>query len=734
MAENPLSREQGASLKDRLPVIPLGRYVALLAAVWTGVMVLSLAGNLYQERQATLEIARTAARSRISQMALYRHWNALHKGVYVEADEQTPANPYLSQVPERDLVTPSGRKLTLVNPAYMTRQIYELGLRQKELGGRIISLRPLRPENTPDVWESQALKKLEQGGSEYSSVDSLPDQDYLRLLRPLIAEKACLECHASQGYREGDIRGGISVMIPLPPLRIANQRHVTMIWLSHGFLWLLGLGGICLAATRLDKSLTRQQRTELDLLEANRTLEALIEASPLAIIALDTQGRVRLWNPAAVSIFGWQASQVMGKLLPFLTENLDSMFQEIYSRGLQGEPVRGVAMCQHRNGMTIEFSFSMSPLRGPQESLEGIMAILEDITERRRTEEELFKANEELKVWVYEFSRRNKDITLLNEMGDHLQACRSLEEAYAGVSRFASRMFPDLSGTLFMFNAQKHVLEAAAHWGEPRIGETIFPPDECWALRTGKEHLVQETDSDSQCGHLDGFSRGYMCVPMIAHGEILGLLSLLKNAQESSPDETLADSKRRLAITAAKQIALSMANLNLRNSLQEQAIRDPLTGLFNRRYMEETLQREIFRVRRKGAPLGIIMLDLDYFKHFNDTFGHEGGDVLLQALAGMVRRHIRREDIACRYGGEEFIIIMPEAPLQITAERAELLRQQVRDLQVTYQDRPLGAITMSLGVAAFPDHGADGEALIRAADGALYRAKEGGRNRVVVAG
>jgi len=511
-------------------------------------------------------------------------------------------------------------------------------------------------------------------------------------------------------------------------------QYFSMTWLSHGVLWLLGLGGIFLAAMRLDKSLNRQRRTELELLEANRTLEALIEASPLAIIALDARGWVRLWNPAAAGIFGWQASQAVGQPPPFLPDNPQPEFQEIYARGLQGEPVSGAVTCRHRNGMALNVSFSMSPLHGSGGVLEGVMLVLEDITERRRTEEELFKANEKLKEWVFEFSRRNKDVTLLNEMGDHLQACNTLEEAYAGVSRFASRMFPDLSGTLFVFNARKRVLEAAAQWGEPSPGAMIFPPDACWALRVGREHLVQDLGSDTLCGHLEGYPRGYLCVPMIAHGEILGLLSLLQNPQENDPEETLAESKKKLAVTAAKQIALSLANLNLKNSLREQAIRDPLTGLFNRRYMEEMLEREIFRVRRKGAPLGIIMLDLDHFKHFNDTFGHEGGDVLLQALAGLVHRYIRREDIACRFGGEEFIVILPEAPLQVTVERAELLRQQVQELQVTYQDRPLGAITVSLGVAVSPDHGANGEALIRAADGALYQAKEGGRNRVVTAG
>lgn len=505
-----------------------------------------------------------------------------------------------------------------------------------------------------------------------------------------------------------------------------NQGH-------QGFLWLLGLVGIGLGAALLDKNIIRQQGMEMELEEANRTLEGLMEAAPWAVVGLDPQGCVSWWSPAATRIFGWQASQVVGQPPPFLSEEMLPEFRELYARGLQGERVRGVAVCHHRNGVDLDISFSMSPLYGPEDQLKGVVAVLEDITERQNTEKELFRVNEQLKSWVFEFSRRNRDITLLNQMGDLLQTCKTVEEAFACAGRFIPRIFSRESGVLFRCHSEKNILVAVYRWGEQAPGAEQFFPDECQALTARQDHVIQHPGSGFLCGHLTGVSHSYMCIPMIAQGETLGLILLHKDLPEGATGEILSESKRRLAITAAKQIALSLANIKLRNSLREQAIRDPLTGLFNRRYLEEMLERELFRVQRQRRPLSIIMLDLDLFKHINTAFGHEGGDALIQAVGDFLRSHFRREDIACRYGGEEFIVILPETSLETSVARAEQMRQGVQELQVEYRGRSLGPVTASLGVAAFPDHGAAGEALIRAADAALYRAKEEGRNRVVIA-
>jgi diguanylate cyclase (GGDEF)-like protein len=168
--------------------------------------------------------------------------------------------------------------------------------------------------------------------------------------------------------------------------------------------------------------------------------------------------------------------------------------------------------------------------------------------------------------------------------------------------------------------------------------------------------------------------------------------------------------------------------------LREQSVRDHLTGLFNRRYMEATLERELLRAVRKRLSLGIIMLDVDHFKHFNDTWGHAAGDEILRELGGLLLRQVRGEDIACRYGGDEFIIVLPDASREVTRERAELVCEHAKQFHLQFEGQSLAAVTLSLGVAVFPEHGATSTGILRAVDAALYRAKHEGRGRVVVAG
>jgi diguanylate cyclase (GGDEF)-like protein len=223
---------------------------------------------------------------------------------------------------------------------------------------------------------------------------------------------------------------------------------------------------------------------------------------------------------------------------------------------------------------------------------------------------------------------------------------------------------------------------------------------------------------------------------MMAQGEAMGILHLQSNPNgQTSPltrKESFSASKQQLAGMVAEQIALPLANLRLRDTLRIQSIRDPLTGLFNRRFMEESLQLEVRRAARNGWPLGTIMLDLDNFKAHNDTFGHEVGDTCLREVGNFLQVHVRGEDLACRYGGDEFIIILPGASLQVTHKRAEKLREQIKHLRVPYNGRSLGPLTLSLGAAVFPEHGSTAECLLRAADGALYKAKKQGRDQVSV--
>lgn len=239
-------------IKARPP--PLERYAWALAVVWTVIVAASLAWNVAKLKGDILEVARITARSAYEEDVIYRLWNAWHGGVYVPVTEVTQPNPYLTNVPEHDITTPSGKLLTLMNPAYMTRQVYELAAEKYGIRGHITSLNPIRPENAPDPWETGALEAFEAGKTEVSSIEDIEGEDYMRLMRPLHTEKSCLECHARQGYQEGDIRGGISISVPMMALKAVRSQTMLAVELGHVMLWIIGLGGIFLGTQRLRRS------------------------------------------------------------------------------------------------------------------------------------------------------------------------------------------------------------------------------------------------------------------------------------------------------------------------------------------------------------------------------------------------------------------------------------------------------------------------------------------------
>jgi diguanylate cyclase (GGDEF)-like protein len=224
---------------------------------------------------------------------------------------------------------------------------------------------------------------------------------------------------------------------------------------------------------------------------------------------------------------------------------------------------------------------------------------------------------------------------------------------------------------------------------------------------------------------------------MVGQGDTLGLLHLeygnASNSTTGAGPERWEDSQQRLAATVAGQIALSLASLRLRETLRDQSIRDPLTGLFNRRFMEESLDRELHRAIRKDQPLSLLFVDLDHFKRFNDTFGHDAGDLVLRSVADLFRKFFRSDDVICRYGGEEFGIILPESPLEHGAVRANALRAAAKKLELRYKNHSLGTVTLSIGVAAFPVHGSTSEELLKVADQCLYQSKSAGRDLVTMA-
>ncbi|MGC1396376.1 MAG: diguanylate cyclase [Coleofasciculaceae cyanobacterium] len=348
---------------------------------------------------------------------------------------------------------------------------------------------------------------------------------------------------------------------------------------------------------------------------------------------------------------------------------------------------------------------------------------------RQQAEEALSQANAQLTNRVKELEQRNLEIMLLSEMSDFLQACLSVEEAKKVIAKLIPLLFPALDGGVLFKNPTNNLVEAVTTWGQPNSSQ-VLSTCECWALRRSRVHWLQDAHHGMLCQHFftNPKPAQALCVPMLAQGETLGLLYL--SSQEFGQ---FTDAKKRLARTVSEQIALALANIKLRENLRNQSIRDPLTSLYNRRYLEESLFRELNRAKRKQQPIGIVMLDVDHFKRFNDQFGHDAGDTVLKEVAKFLQKHTRQSDIACRYGGEEFILILPEASINALKERAEQIREGIKALLLIHDDQALGKITISLGIASFPEHGLIGDALIKAADTALYRAKAEGRDRVVSA-
>ena len=352
-----------------------------------------------------------------------------------------------------------------------------------------------------------------------------------------------------------------------------------------------------------------------------------------------------------------------------------------------------------------------------------------DIAERKYMESTLRRANEEMGRYLNELQIRNRETVQLNDMSRLLQACQSTEDAHKIIVNLTSQMFPNTAGALYLLNAPRTLVSVMAAWGDLPLSEQSFAPNQCWALRNGQTIPLNHDDNNLPCLHLSQpLPAVSYCLPLQVGGEIVGLLNV-----QSRHEEDLNDAKRQLAYNVVEQAGMALSNLKLRDALREQSIRDPLTGLYNRRYMEEALNQQLSRVTRRLHPLGMVMIDIDHFKGFNDTHGHAAGDALLKELGKFLQKHIRGEDIGCRYGGEEFLLILPDASLEATQQRAEFLQQEAKGLGVRVAGQSLEGITLSLGVAIYPQHGRTIENVMRAADAALYRAKQEGRDRVVVA-
>ncbi len=464
----------------------------------------------------------------------------------------------------------------------------------------------------------------------------------------------------------------------------------------------------------------KKQAAELKLneIQLQATFKSLINFAD-ALIVLDIDKVIRFMNPAAEVLLHATASSLKGEKFPFPVLKGEKKEFEIPSRG------------EHK--IIVE----MLVVDTEWEGKGALLVSLRDISERKWAVESLNESNLQLKDMVTKLTRREEQLTAIGLMAEFFQVCQSESEVIRIVSENMVSLFPVDAGAVYIHGSDEVTLSRVYSWGAISSSHDLFTVNDCWALKKGQSHELRAGKSTLYCAHIkedERPGRDFLCIPIATSQTQLGMLHLEvhsaydqnRNQQMPNPLESLLE----LGRTVAEHIALALSNVRMQAKLHVMAIQDPLTGLYNRRYMQEYLEQEIHRARRDDRAIGLILLDIDHFKSINDQFGHHAGDHALNNVAALLKSHVRKGDICCRYGGEEFLFVLPDSSYKDTLSLAEKLRIQVKEMEISYDGRHIGSLTISLGVAAFPEQADTYDGLIKFADNSLYRAKDEGRDRV----
>jgi diguanylate cyclase (GGDEF)-like protein/PAS domain S-box-containing protein len=537
--------------------------------------------------------------------------------------------------------------------------------------------------------------------------------------------------------RSGLMRQSPSEFLKANPVLGANP------WLALGGAWFAAIGAVLWRQQSLSLAMLFSAPALVALLGfysvrsaffgEQRKLTALLNAVPEGVLEIDANGLMVFVNPQLCHLFGYEPNELIGqsveKLVPPSVRAGHAARRGEFWSSAKSRPM-GSSMNIfgiRKDGSPIAVDVSLSRLETKQGTV--MYCLVRDDSTRRAYETKLLDSNRQLTDSVATLERNSLELRTLTEMGELLHSSNTETELCGIVGNTMRRLFPGWSGALYMLTDSRLTAGLKGTWGDqaPRLNQK-FAADDCWALRRGRPH---RSGDHPRCNHITGkIVTCSHCIPLLGHGELMGVLHLSADTP-ATPDDISVPSRQQLLQAIANQVALSSANLRLRDTLRTQSSTDPLTGLNNRRAIDERFGTYIQQALAEKREASLLVLDIDHFKAFNDRFGHDCGDLALRELGALLRRSIRHDDVVCRMGGEEFAVLLPATSLPDAERAAEKLRLAVDELCLKRNGVSLPRISVSIGLAALGPHGSTVAELLRHADRALYRAKAAGRNCVM---
>ncbi|MDH3354148.1 MAG: EAL domain-containing protein [Chromatiales bacterium] len=689
-----------------------------LLLLWTLIIISSNLWNDYQVKSLLLDQARAELRANFFKDQTFRMWSTKHGGVYVPVTETQKPDPYVEFIPERDVVTPSGKILTLINPALMVRQFNELAKEKFGSEGHLSSLTPINPSNSADAWEAQAYPLFKKGIKEITAISPINEQPYLRLIRPMYMDTPCLKCHAIQGYKKGDLGGSVSVSVPLLPIEKIMSHERFSLLIGHLLLWMLGVGGIFVGHRQLSRRINEQEDVFHKLEENRGRTRSIVSSSLDAIITIDRHGYVTGWNEQATTIFGWHEDEIIGQLLSKTI--IPERYQHAHDHGVARatnntdiNPLNRRMEVVGQNKAKEELHLELSIVQISIEDEIAFSAFIRDISEQKLTQEKIKQdyISQQLIASVLEISL--KPISFEQRLDQILQQILAVPWL-ALQSRGSVFIVGDDKESLDMVTQYGMSEEAVLSCESIKFGDCL-----CGQVAHSKEVIFKDCiDHDHHKKFTSMEEHGHYCLPILSGDDLIGVLNLYLNYGHQRSAEEIA-----LLSSVSHTIGSMIQRNKAEESLLHNAFHDPLTGLPNRNLFMEQLKHNISRLSRNPKSLfAVLFLDLDRFKFINDSLGHSVGDQLLIDVSKRLKKCSRPEDTVARLGGDEFTILLEDVSSELEVSQIANRIHKILRKPFELDEREVFS-SCSIGVAFGNLNYSIPEEIIRDADTAMYRAK-----------